>query len=216
MTIKPQEILRDDLEVKTALISVFDKTEVVDFAKELAKHGVKLISTGGTAKAIRDAGLEVMDVSDVTGSPEILDGRVKTLHPRIHGGILANQANPEHLATLAENGIPKIDMVVCNLYPFTKIAEKPDATDSELVENMDVGGVTLLRASTKNHGSVVVVPSSYYYRQLSNELDETGGKISYATRLALAKAASDLLSIDAAAVQRSFMKLRAPEKSKSV
>ena len=204
MTINPQEVLRDDVEVRTALISVFDKTGVVEFARELDKRGVNIISTGGTAKAIRDAGIPVTDVTEVTGFPEILDGRVKTLHPVIHAGILANKANPDHMRVLAEHNITPIDMVVVNLYPFQQVARKPDVTESQLVENIDVGGPTLLRAAAKNFGSVAVVSSPEHYERIIGELDRTGGKLSYETRWMLMRAAFRVLSTDSTAVDTRF------------
>src|SRR5437660_3025922 len=137
--------------IRRALLSVSDKTGLVEFARALAGFGVELISTGGTRKALADAGLAVRDISEVTGFPEMLDGRVKTLHPRIHGGILAVRDNPQHLATLQAHGIAPIDLVVVNLYPFEATAARPGSTHAEIVENIDVGGPTLIRAAAKNY-----------------------------------------------------------------
>ncbi|MCX6733417.1 MAG: bifunctional phosphoribosylaminoimidazolecarboxamide formyltransferase/IMP cyclohydrolase [Candidatus Peregrinibacteria bacterium] len=146
-----------------ALISVSDKTGVVEFAKGLASHGVQILSTGGTARALREAGLNVTDVSEVTGFPEILDGRVKTLHPKVHGGLLAVRDNPEHMQILKEQGIETIDMVVVNLYPFEKTVAKEDVSEDEAIENIDIGGPSMIRSAAKNFKSVTVVvdPSDY-------------------------------------------------------
>ena len=146
-----------------ALISVTDKTGIVDFAGELSALGVELISTGGTAKALRESGLIVRDVSEVTGFPEMLDGRVKTMHPKITGGILAMRAKPEHMAALAEHEITPIDMVIVNLYAFEKVAANPDAPVAELIENIDIGGPTMIRSAAKNYQDVAIVvsPSDY-------------------------------------------------------
>ena len=153
------------MKVSQALISVSDKHGAVDFARELAALGVKLLSTGGTAKLLRDAGLAVTDVSDYTGFPEMLDGRVKTLHPKVHGGILGIRGNAEHAATMAKHGIPTIDLVVVNLYPFQQTIAKKDCTLEDAIENIDIGGPTMVRAAAKNHGDekggcAVVVPGS--------------------------------------------------------
>src|SRR5947209_15559841 len=137
--------------IRRALLSVSDKTGLVDLAKALAAFGVELISTGGTRQALADAGLAVRDVSDVTGFPEMLDGRVKTLHPRVHGGVLAVRDNPAHAAALREHGIEPIDLVVCNLYPFEATVAKPGVGHDEVVENIDIGGPTLVRAAAKNY-----------------------------------------------------------------
>src|SRR5215203_5918656 len=129
-----------DVTIKRALLSVSDKSGLVELGQALTRHGVELVSTGGTAKALRDAGLAVRDVSDLTGFPEMLDGRVKTLHPRVHGGILALRDKPDHTATLEAHGIAPIDLVVCNLYPFEATAARPGSTHEEVVENIDIGG----------------------------------------------------------------------------
>jgi phosphoribosylaminoimidazolecarboxamide formyltransferase/IMP cyclohydrolase len=178
------------MKVSQALISVSDKHGAVDFARELAALGVKLLSTGGTAKLLRDAGLDVTDVSDYTGFPEMLDGRVKTLHPKVHGGILGIRGNPEHAATMEKHGIPTIDLVVVNLYPFTQTIAKKDCTLADAIENIDIGGPTMVRAAAKNHGNelggcaVVVEPADY--PQIVEEMKANGGAISAATRFALA------------------------------
>jgi phosphoribosylaminoimidazolecarboxamide formyltransferase/IMP cyclohydrolase len=179
--------------VTQALISVSDKHGAVDFARELAALGVKLLSTGGTAKLLRDAGLPVTDVSDYTGFPEMLDGRVKTLHPKVHGGILGIRGNAEHAATMEKHGIPTIDLVVVNLYPFTQTVAKKDCQLHDAIENIDIGGPTMVRAAAKNHGddkggcAVVVEPADY--AGIIGEMKSNGGAISAATRFALAKKA---------------------------
>ncbi len=180
------------MKVTQALISVSDKRGTVDFARGLAQLGVKLLSTGGTAKLLRDAGLDVTDVSDYTGFPEMLDGRVKTLHPKVHGGILGRRDLPEHLAVMAEHGIPAIDLVVVNLYPFRETVAKPGCTLDDAIENIDIGGPTMVRAAAKNHGNeqggVGVVTDPEDYAPVLEEL-KSGGALSYKTRFALAKKA---------------------------
>ena len=131
--------------ITRALISVSDKTGIVEFSKELARHKVEILSTGGTARLLRDAGVDVMDVSEYTGFPEMLDGRVKTLHPKVHGGLLGMRSNPEHVTKMKEHGIEPIDMVVVNLYPFEATVEKEDCTMENAIENIDIGGPTMLR-----------------------------------------------------------------------
>jgi phosphoribosylaminoimidazolecarboxamide formyltransferase/IMP cyclohydrolase len=151
------------LRVRRALLSVSDKTGIVDFARGLRDLGVQLLSTGGTAEAIREAGIEVTDVSEFTGSPEILDGRVKTLHPRLHAALLARRDDPAHVETLEEEGIEPIDLVCVNLYPFERTVAGPDVSEAEAIENIDVGGPTMIRAAAKNHRfvAVVVKPEAY-------------------------------------------------------
>jgi len=141
------------MKIQTALISVSDKSGVVPFAQSLHQRGVRLLSTGGTAKLLTEAGLPVTEVATHTGSPEILDGRVKTLHPKIHGGLLARRDTPEHIDTLEEHDIDRIDLLVVNLYPFRETVAKPDCSFDEAVENIDIGGPAMLRAAAKNHGN---------------------------------------------------------------
>jgi phosphoribosylaminoimidazolecarboxamide formyltransferase/IMP cyclohydrolase len=178
--------------VTQALISVSDKRGAVDFARGLAQLGVKILSTGGTAKLLRDAGLDVTDVSDYTGFPEMLDGRVKTLHPKVHGGILGRRDSPEHLAVMDQHGIPMIDLVVVNLYPFREAVAQPGCTLDHAIENIDIGGPTMVRAAAKNHGNeqggVGVVTRPEDYATVLDEL-KSAGALSYKTRFALAKAA---------------------------
>ncbi|MGA8940265.1 MAG: bifunctional phosphoribosylaminoimidazolecarboxamide formyltransferase/IMP cyclohydrolase [Acidobacteriaceae bacterium] len=175
--------------VRRALLSVTDKTGVVEFAGVLAGLGVELVSTGGTAKALRDAGLTVLDVAELTGFPEMLDGRVKTLHPGVHGGILHRRDVPEHVAAVAEHGILPIDMVVVNLYAFEKTAARVGVTTEELIENIDIGGPSMLRSAAKNYADVAVVSRAEDYAALTEELKANGGKLSLETRWRLARTA---------------------------
>ena len=170
---------------KYALISVSDKTGIADFAKELSALGFSILSTGGTAKLLRDAGLDVTNVSDVTGFPECLDGRVKTLHPKIHGGLLAMRSNPEHMDKLRELGIDTIDIAVINLYPFRQTIEKPNVTFEDAVENIDIGGPAMIRAAAKNHNDVTVITDPADYERVLSEL-KADGKTTYETRRYLA------------------------------
>ncbi|HEX3561026.1 MAG TPA: bifunctional phosphoribosylaminoimidazolecarboxamide formyltransferase/IMP cyclohydrolase [Pyrinomonadaceae bacterium] len=175
--------------IRRALLSVSDKTGLVEFAHALRGFGVELLSTGGTAKSLREAGIEVRDVSDLTGFPEMLDGRVKTLHPRVHGGILAVRDNPEHARALAEHRIEPIDMVVVNLYPFERTVAREGVTLEEAVEQIDIGGPALIRSAAKNHGDVTVVVSHADYEPVIEELHRYDGATSLALRSRLARAA---------------------------
>jgi phosphoribosylaminoimidazolecarboxamide formyltransferase/IMP cyclohydrolase len=172
--------------VRRALLSVSDKTGLAEFARGLAGFGVELLSTGGTAAALRSAGLEVRDVSDVTGFPEMLDGRVKTLHPRVHGGLLAVRDNAEHEAAMSEHGIEPIDMAVINLYPFEQTVARTGTTLEEAVEQIDIGGPAMVRSAAKNWNDVAVVTSPELYGQLLEEMRERGGSLSRDTRAQLA------------------------------
>ena len=175
--------------INRALISVSDKTGIVDFARELQSFGVEIISTGGTAKVLRDEGIDVLEVSDVTGFPEMMDGRVKTLHPKIHGGLLAVRDNTEHLAAMEKNGIEPIDMVVINLYPFEQTVERDGVTTEEAIEQIDIGGPALIRSAAKNYRDVAVVTSPEIYRQIRTELIVDDGALTLATREQLARLA---------------------------
>jgi phosphoribosylaminoimidazolecarboxamide formyltransferase/IMP cyclohydrolase len=175
--------------IRLALISVSDKAGLIELARELAARGVELISTGGTRKALAEAGLAVRDISEVTGFPEILDGRVKTLHPKVHGGILAVRSNPEHQTTLEREGIRPIDLVVCNLYPFEATVSRPGSSHEEIVENIDVGGPTMVRAAAKNYADVAIVTDPGQYADVMAELRTQQGALSLATRERLAAAA---------------------------
>jgi phosphoribosylaminoimidazolecarboxamide formyltransferase/IMP cyclohydrolase len=176
--------------IKQALISVSDKTGVLDFARALAALGVNILSTGGTAKLLADNGVAVTEVADYTGFPEMLDGRVKTLHPKVHGGILARRDLPEHVAKLEEHNIPTIDMVVVNLYPFQQTVAKDECSLEDAIENIDIGGPTMLRSAAKNHRDVVVIVDPADYGRVLAEMKGTGaeaGNVSYDTRFTLAK-----------------------------
>ncbi|MCX7892910.1 MAG: bifunctional phosphoribosylaminoimidazolecarboxamide formyltransferase/IMP cyclohydrolase [Burkholderiales bacterium] len=178
-----------DIAIRQALISVSDKTGVVDFARALAGMGVTLLSTGGTAKLIAASGVPVVEVGDYTGYPEMLDGRLKTLHPKVHGGILARRDLPEHMAAIARAGTPPIDLVVVNLYPFRETVAKPGVTLADAVENIDIGGPTMVRAAAKNYTGVAVVTDPGDYACILEEMRAKGGALSLATRFALAKKA---------------------------
>jgi len=173
--------------IKQALISVSDKTGVLDFARELSALGVKLLSTGGTAKLLADNGLAVTEVADYTGFPEMLDGRVKTLHPKVHGGILARRDFPEHVAALEQHGIPTIDMVVVNLYPFQQTVAKAECSLEDAIENIDIGGPTMLRSSAKNHKDVTVIVDPSDYAIVLAEMKANNNVVSYDTKFTLAK-----------------------------
>ena len=175
--------------IRRALLSVTEKAGLVDFAKTLAAHGVDLVSTGGTAKALRDAGLSVRDISDLTGFPEMLDGRVKTLHPKVHGGILHIRSNESHMASVEEHAIEPIDMVVVNLYAFEKTAQKPGVSPAEMIENIDIGGPSMVRSAAKNFEDVAVVTLASDYARLIEELNANDGQLTRATRWQLAKQA---------------------------
>ncbi|UCD71926.1 MAG: IMP cyclohydrolase [Syntrophobacterales bacterium] len=173
--------------VQRALMSVSDKSGVVGLARALADMKVEILSTGGTARTLRQNGIEILDVSDYTGFPEMLDGRVKTLHPKIHGGLLGQRENPEHIKTMAKHGIEAIDMVVVNLYPFEATIAKPNCTLDEAIENIDIGGPTMIRSAAKNYRDVAVVVDPGDYDDLIAELRENDGQVSARTRFRLAK-----------------------------
>ncbi len=187
------------IRIRRALISVSDKTGLIDLALLLHQFKVELLSTGGTARHLRDAGVPVRDVSDYTDSPEILDGRVKTLHPRIHGGLLAVRGKPEHIEQLRRHNIEEIDLVVVNLYPFLETARRETSTFEEVVEQIDIGGPSMVRSAAKNHASVAVVTDPGDYAWLEEELKAHGGCLTAASRFALARKAFALTaSYDAA------------------
>jgi phosphoribosylaminoimidazolecarboxamide formyltransferase/IMP cyclohydrolase len=199
-----QERVDGQIRVRRALISVSDKTGVADFAKGLAALGVEILSTGGTATALREAGIEVTDVSEFTGQEEILDGRVKTLHPRLHAALLARRDDPEHVATLEREGIEPIDLVCVNLYPFEQTVSGRDVAPEVVVENIDIGGPTMIRAAAKNHSSVAVIVKPESYDAVCAELEETGGEISLTTRHWLANEAFAQTARYDAAISRWF------------
>jgi phosphoribosylaminoimidazolecarboxamide formyltransferase/IMP cyclohydrolase len=173
--------------ITRALISVSDKSGLVDFARRLADHSIELISTGGTARMLRDAGLEVRDVSSLTGFPEILGGRVKTLHPKVHGGLLAVRASEEHRRQVEENNIEYIDMVIVSLYPFRETVAREGVSVEEAIENIDIGGPSMIRSAAKNFDDVVVVVDPVDYAVIADEMDANGGEVSRLTRLRLAR-----------------------------
>lgn len=172
--------------IRRALISVSDKTGIVEFARSLASMGIEIVSTGGTARRLRDAGMDVMDVSSVTGFPEMMDGRVKTLHPAIHGALLARLDEPSHLQAMQQHGITSIDLVVVNLYPFQETVARADATHEEIIEQIDIGGPAMVRSSAKNYRYTVIVTSPARYASVLDELRSREKKLSEETRRALA------------------------------
>ncbi|RJR46502.1 MAG: IMP cyclohydrolase [Deltaproteobacteria bacterium] len=180
--------------ISRALISVTDKGGLLEFAQFLAKYQVEILSTGGTAKMLRDGGVKVVEVSDYTGFPEMLDGRVKTLHPKIHGGILGRRDLPAHLEQMAAQKIQPIDLVVVNLYQFEKAVAKPGCTLEDAIENIDIGGPTLLRAAAKNYQAVTVVVDPGDYHRLMDEMKLNKGATSLSTRFKLAKKVFKLTS----------------------
>ena len=173
-------------QITRALISVSDKSGIIEFTKELIGYGVEVLSTGGTAKLLRDAGIAVKDVSEFTGFPEMLDGRVKTLHPKVHGGLLGVRSNPEHVATMKAHGIENIDMVVVNLYPFEATVAKADCTLEDAIENIDIGGPTMLRSAAKNNSDVTVITDPADYRTVLDEMRSSGGSVAKETNFRLA------------------------------
>jgi phosphoribosylaminoimidazolecarboxamide formyltransferase/IMP cyclohydrolase len=177
------------MKIRQALLSVSDKTGVLEFARGLAAQGVELLSTGGTAKLLRDSGLRVTEVGEYTGFPEMLDGRVKTLHPKVHGGILARRDLPGHMATIAEHDIPTIDLVCVNLYPFAATVAKSGVTLADAIENIDIGGPAMVRSSAKNYAGVAIVTDPADYAALLDEMKDNGGALQLSTRFNLAKKA---------------------------
>lgn len=175
--------------IQRAILSVTDKTGLVDFARKLSDLGIELVSTGGTAKLLRDSGITVKDISDLTGFPEMLDGRVKTLHPKVHGGILHRREDSRHVAAVKEHGIQPIDMIVVNLYAFEKTAAKPGVAFEELIENIDIGGPSMIRSAAKNFQDVAIVTSPADYDAIAEELQREAGKLSRQTKWRLAQKA---------------------------
>lgn len=206
----PASVSVDLRPVRRALLSVTDKTGLVEFAKALAGHGVELVSTGGTAKALRDAGLTVKDISELTGFPEMLDGRVKTLHPKVHGGILHMRGNPEHVAAVESHGIEPIDMVVVNLYAFEKTAQRPNVVFADVIENIDIGGPSMVRSAAKNFEDVAIVTSVEDYGALAEELAANKGSLNRATRWRLAKRAFSVTAAYDAGIATALESIEAP------
>jgi len=191
-----------DVAIRTAVISVSDKTGVVEFAKSLAGMGVKIISTGGTAKKLTEAGIKVVPIDDVTGFPEMMDGRVKTLHPKIHGGLLALRDKKEHTDAMHKHGIEPIDLVCVNLYPFEQTIAKPDCTFEEAIENIDIGGPSMIRSASKNHKFVTVVTSADQYPRVIEQMRSNNGAVSGKLREELARAAFSLTAAYDAAIAK--------------
>ena len=180
----------DLVPVKTALVSVSDKRDLVPFVRQLVeKHHVRIISTGGTAKALREAGLTVLPIEELTGFPEMMDGRVKTLHPKVHGGLLALRDNPVHATALREFNIGTIDLVCVNLYPFEATVAKPGVADEEAVEQIDIGGPSMIRSASKNHAYVACVTDPAQYGRVLEDLEHNDGSTSLGVRRSLAAAA---------------------------
>ena len=175
--------------IDRAVVSVSDKQGLGEFAKVLADLGVEILSTGGTAKSLREQGITVVDVSDYTGFPEMMEGRVKTLHPKVHGGILGDRSKQDHVSQMKAQGIEPIDMVVVNLYPFEATIAKEGCTLEDAIENIDIGGPTLVRAAAKNYRHVTVVVDPADYPRLAQELEAGGGAISEKTNFELARKA---------------------------
>src|ERR1700687_911891 len=200
-------------QIKRALISVTDKTGAVELAQGLKSLGVEIISTGGTARAIHEGGVAVREVSEVTGFPEMLDGRLKTINPRIAGGVLAVRGNAEHMQSLVEHKIPAIDMVVVNLYAFEKVAARKGASMAELIENIDIGGPTLIRAAAKNYQDVAVVASPEDYAVILQELHERKGELSEPTLWRLAQKAFALTAAYDRAISTRLARVGAEEES---
>jgi phosphoribosylaminoimidazolecarboxamide formyltransferase/IMP cyclohydrolase len=196
--------------IQRAILSVTDKTGLADFARRLAKMGVDLVSTGGTAKLLRDSGIRVSDISDLTGFPEMLDGRVKTLHPRVHGGILHMRSKAEHVAAVSEHGIQPIDMVVVNLYAFEKTAEKPGVKFEEIIENIDIGGPSMVRSAAKNFQDVAIVTSPLDYGAIADEMEHSGGSLSPATKWRLAQKAFATTAAYDSAIASTLERIGAP------
>jgi phosphoribosylaminoimidazolecarboxamide formyltransferase/IMP cyclohydrolase len=190
--------------LRRALLSVSDKRGIVDFARGLAEMDIELISTGGTAQELREAGLDVWEIKDFTGFPEIMDGRVKTLHPKLYAGLLAVRSNPEHLEQALEHGVEFVDLVCVNLYPFERTAAKRGVADEEVIENIDIGGPTMIRAAAKNHAFTAVVVRPESYDAVLDELQASGGKLSIDTRRALAGEAYALTARYDTAIARWF------------
>jgi len=196
--------------VQRAILSVTDKTGLVEFARRLAGMGVELISTGGTAKLLRDSGIEVKDISELTGFPEMLDGRVKTLHPKVHGGILHVRSNEKHRAAVAEHRIQPIDMIVVNLYAFEKTAAKPGVEFADIIENIDIGGPSMVRSAAKNFQDVAIVTAPDDYEAIATEMETSSGELSLATKWRLAQKAFATTAAYDSAIASTLERIGAP------
>ena len=197
--------------IQRAILSVTDKTGLVEFARRLAKMGVELVSTGGTAKLLRDSGIAVKDISDLTGFPEMLDGRVKTLHPKVHGGILHVRGKAEHRAAISQHGIEPIDMVVVNLYAFEKTAGKPGVEFEDIIENIDIGGPSMVRSAAKNFQDVAIVTSPSDYEAIASEMESGGESLSLKTKWRLAQTAFATTAAYDSAIASTLERIGAPE-----
>ena len=182
------------VKIRRALVSVSDKTGIVEFVKKLSSLDIEIISTGGTKKILKEAGIHVVPISSFTGAPEMLDGRVKTLHPAVHGGILFKRNNPEHIKQIKEQDMRPIDMVVINLYPFEETVAREGVTDDEIIENIDIGGPSMVRSAAKNYDDVIVITDPSQYEEVSQEMEESAGSVSYETRFNFARKAFELTS----------------------
>ena len=178
--------MSDPVRIKTALVSVSDKTDLIALARRLDRHGVQIISTGGTARTLTEAGISVTPIDQVTGFPEMMDGRVKTLHPRVHGGLLALRDKPDHAQALKDHQITPIDLVCVNLYPFEQTVAQQGVTDEEAIEQIDIGGPSMIRSAAKNHRYVTCVTSPKQYDLVGNDIDANDGCTSFALRRQLA------------------------------
>jgi phosphoribosylaminoimidazolecarboxamide formyltransferase / IMP cyclohydrolase len=197
--------------IERAILSVTDKAGLVEFARRLAAMGVELISTGGTAKLLRESGITVKDISELTGFPEMLDGRVKTLHPKVHGGILHMRGKPEHRKAVSEYGIQAIDMVVVNLYAFEKTAAKPGVEFEDVIENIDIGGPSMVRSAAKNFQDVAIVTSPADYDAIAQEMERGGGSLSLKTKWQLAQKAFATTAAYDSAIASALERITAPE-----
>ncbi len=195
------------MKIERALISVSDKSGILEFAQALVAQGVEIISTGGTAKLLAENGLKVIEISDYTGFPEMLDGRVKTLHPKVHGGILGRRDLPEHVATMQQHGIGNIDLVCVNLYPFVQTVSKPGCTLEDAIENIDIGGPAMVRSSAKNHAFVTIVTDPADYTKVVDEMKANGGAVTDKTRFSLAIKAFEHTAAYDGAIANHFGKL---------
>jgi phosphoribosylaminoimidazolecarboxamide formyltransferase/IMP cyclohydrolase len=178
--------------IERAIISVTDKSGIIEFAKGLSRFGVQILSTGGTARTLRDGGVKVTDISDYTGFPEMLDGRVKTLHPKVHGGILGMRDKTEHISMMQKHDIKNIDLIVVNLYAFEKTVAKDNVSIEEAIENIDIGGPAMIRSSAKNFRDVIVIVDPSDYDRVLKEMEASGGSTTLETRFKLAKKAFQL------------------------
>jgi phosphoribosylaminoimidazolecarboxamide formyltransferase / IMP cyclohydrolase len=199
--------------IQRAILSVTDKTGLVEFARKLSAMAVELISTGGTANLLRESGVAVKDISDLTGFPEMLNGRVKTLHPKVHGGILHIRGNEKHRAAIAEHGIQPIDMVVVNLYAFEKSAAKPDAEFEDIIENIDIGGPSMVRSAAKNFPDVAIVTSPSDYDAIAREMEASGGELSLKTKWRLAQKGFAMTAAYDSAIASTLEQIDAPERT---